>query len=273
MSIQLIASDIDGTFLNDQRDFDHDRFQAQLDELNRRHIKFVVASGNQMAHCQEVFADVNGDMTFVAEDGALTMEQGKILDDNPLKPALLRDAIDYLLTTPAFKDAKIILSSQHRAFTNMEKSGSDWSASAYFYSQLTAVDHFKDITDPIYKIDTHWTNLEDVREQAAMLKRDLGGDLGSVMSGFNGIDITMPHVTKAYGLQQLQELWKVSMDETMAFGDTQNDEAMLKHARLGYAMKNAEQEALDATDLITPLDNNDSGVLDMIDRVLSGEIA
>ncbi|MCZ3392775.1 HAD hydrolase family protein, partial [Enterococcus faecium] len=137
----------------------------------------------------------------------------------------------------------------------------------------TAVDHFKDITDPIYKIDTHWTNLEDVREQAAMLKRDLGGDLGSVMSGFNGIDITMPHVTKAYGLQQLQELWKVSMDETMVFGDTQNDEAMLKHARLGYAMKNAEQEALDATDLITPLDNNDSGVLDMIDRVLSGEIA
>jgi hydroxymethylpyrimidine pyrophosphatase-like HAD family hydrolase len=62
------------------------------------------------------------------------------------------------------------------------------------------------------------------------------------------------------------------MDETMAFGDTQNDEAMLKHARLGYAMKNAEQEALDATDLITPLDNNDSGVLDMIDRVLSGEV-
>jgi hydroxymethylpyrimidine pyrophosphatase-like HAD family hydrolase len=47
---------------------------------------------------------------------------------------------------------------------------------------------------------------------------------------------------------------------------------MLKHARLGYAMKNAEQEALDATDLITPLDNNDSGVLDMIDRVLSGEV-
>ncbi len=38
MSIQLIASDIDGTFLNDQRDFDHARFQAQLDELNRRHI-------------------------------------------------------------------------------------------------------------------------------------------------------------------------------------------------------------------------------------------
>lgn len=121
MSIQLIASDIDGTFLNDQRDFDHDRFQAQLDELNRRHIKFVVASGNQMAHCQEVFADVKGDMTFVAEDGALTMEQGQILDDNPLKPALLRDAIEYLLTTPAFKDAKIILSSQHRAFTNMER--------------------------------------------------------------------------------------------------------------------------------------------------------
>ncbi|WP_229564609.1 HAD hydrolase family protein [Pediococcus pentosaceus] len=60
MGIQLIASDIDGTFLNDQQDFDHQRFQAQLDKLNERKIKFVVASGNQMAHCQEVFAGIKG---------------------------------------------------------------------------------------------------------------------------------------------------------------------------------------------------------------------
>ncbi len=272
MSIQLIASDIDGTFLNDQHDFDHERFQTQLDELNRRHIKFVVASGNQMAHCQDVFAGINGDMTFVAEDGALTMEQGRILDDNPLKPGLLKDAVEYLATTSEFKDAEIILSSQHRAFTNMKMDNPEWPMSSYFYSQLTAVDHFNGITDSIYKIDIHWADKDDVRSQAAMLRRDLGDDLGSVMSGLGGMDIVMPHVTKAYGLQQLQNLWKVSMDETMAFGDTQNDEAMLQHARLGYAMKNAEPEALAATDLVTPLDNNASGVMDMIDRVLSGEI-
>ena len=29
--IRLIASDIDGTFLNDQREFERSRFQAQLD--------------------------------------------------------------------------------------------------------------------------------------------------------------------------------------------------------------------------------------------------
>ncbi|ASC07672.1 Cof-type HAD-IIB family hydrolase [Pediococcus pentosaceus] len=272
MGIQLIASDIDGTFLNDQQDFDHQRFQAQLDKLNERKIKFVVASGNQMAHCQEVFAGIKGDLTFVAEDGALTIEQGKILDDNPLKPALLHDTIEYLLTTPMFKGVELILSSQHRAFTNMKMDNPEWPVSSYFYSQLTPVDHFKDIKDPIYKIDAHWIDIDNVREQAALLKTALGDSLGSVMSGFNGIDITMPHVTKAYGLQQLQNRWKVSMDETMAFGDTQNDEAMLHHARLGYAMKNAEQEALDATELVTPLDNNDSGVMDMIDRVLRGEI-
>jgi Cof subfamily protein (haloacid dehalogenase superfamily) len=272
MSIQLIASDIDGTFLNDQRDFDHARFQAQLDELNARQIKFVVASGNQMAHCQEVFAGIHGDMTFVAEDGALTMEQGKILDQNPIQPALLKDAVDYLLTTPEFKEAEFILSSDECAFTNMTEDNPEWAQSAYFYQNLTSVANFNDIKLPIYKIDTHWAEQRDVRHQAEMIKRDLGADLGSVMSGFSGIDITMPHVTKAYGLQQLQNLWQISMDETMAFGDTQNDEAMLHHARLGYAMKNAEPEAIAATKLVTPLTNNESGVLDMIDRVLSGEI-
>ncbi len=30
MGIQLIASDIDGTFLNDQQDFDHQRFSSSV---------------------------------------------------------------------------------------------------------------------------------------------------------------------------------------------------------------------------------------------------
>lgn len=270
--IRLIASDIDGTFLNDQREFDRSRFQAQLDELSRRQIKFVVASGNQLAHCQEVFEGIEGDLTFVAEDGALTVEQGKVLDDNPIKPALLRDALDYLMSTPEFAEAKLILSTRQQAFTNMVPSDADWKDSAYFYQHLTPVAKLTAVNEPIYKIDIHWSGLTDVRPQAEQLQNALGDDLGCVMSGLGGMDVTMPHVTKAYGLAQLQNLWQISMDETMAFGDTQNDEAMLQHARLGYAMKNAEPEAKKATKLITKLDNNHSGVLDMIERLLAGEI-
>ncbi|GEP19205.1 Cof-type HAD-IIB family hydrolase [Pediococcus argentinicus] len=272
MAVQLIASDIDGTFLNDEHTFDKGLFQQQLQEMNDRNLKFVVASGNQYAHCQDVFEGIDGDMTYVTENGGLIVEQGKILDESPLDPNLMRDFLDYLFSTPIFEGVTVILSTRNRAYTNVTPDAVDWDLDNYFYRNLISTEDFKSVKDPIYKIDTHWANLDDVRDKADVLRKDLGSQLGSVLSGFSGIDIMPSHVNKAYGLQQLQHIWNISMDETMAFGDNENDKAMLQHARLGYAMKNAAPEAKDATKLITPLDNNDSGVMDLIGKVLDGRV-
>lgn len=272
MTVRLIASDIDGTFLNDKHTFDHDRFQQQLNQIMDRDMKFVVASGNQLAHCQEVFSKIDGDITFVAEDGAVIVEQGKILDESPIPANMLNDLVDYLIGTPEYKGATLILSGRDHVLTNLTKESPEWDLTNYFYQNIIPNSDFKKINTPIYKVDIHWADMRDVRDKADKLRKDLGTELGSVMSGFSGIDITMPHVTKSYGLQQLQHIWNVSMDETMAFGDNQNDSAMLQHARLGYAMKNAAKEALEAAEFVTPLDNNQSGVMDVIDQVLDGRL-
>lgn len=272
MTVRLIASDIDGTFLNDKHTFDHDRFQQQLNQIMDRDMKFVVASGNQLAHCQEVFSKIHGDITFVAEDGAVIAEQGKILDESPIPANMLNDLLDYLIGTPEYGGATLILSGRDHVLTNLTKESPEWDLTNYFYQNIVPNSDFKKINTPIYKVDIHWADMRDVRDKADKLRKDLGTELGSVMSGFSGIDITMPHVTKSYGLQQLQHIWSVSMDETMAFGDNQNDSAMLQHARLGYAMKNAAEEALEAAEFVTPLDNNQSGVMDVIDQVLDGRL-
>lgn len=47
MSIKLIAVDMDGTFLSDQKTYNRDRFMAQYQQMKRQGIRFVVASGNQ----------------------------------------------------------------------------------------------------------------------------------------------------------------------------------------------------------------------------------
>lgn len=46
MSIKLIATDMDGTFLNSQKDYNREHFADLYAELKKRDIKFVVASGN-----------------------------------------------------------------------------------------------------------------------------------------------------------------------------------------------------------------------------------
>lgn len=47
MTIKLVATDMDGTFLNDDKHFDKERFQRVYDYMNQNDIRFVSASGNQ----------------------------------------------------------------------------------------------------------------------------------------------------------------------------------------------------------------------------------
>ncbi|MGO2384136.1 MAG: HAD hydrolase family protein [Pseudolactococcus laudensis] len=56
MSIKLIATDMDGTFLNSQKDYNRERFADLYAELKKRDIKFVVASGNQFFSTQVLFS-------------------------------------------------------------------------------------------------------------------------------------------------------------------------------------------------------------------------
>ncbi len=50
MSIKLIAVDMDGTFLSDQKTYNRERFMAQYQQMKAQGIRFVVASGNQYYH-------------------------------------------------------------------------------------------------------------------------------------------------------------------------------------------------------------------------------
>ena len=44
--VRMVAVDMDGTFLNDDKTFDVERFERILTRLSRHGIYFVVASGN-----------------------------------------------------------------------------------------------------------------------------------------------------------------------------------------------------------------------------------
>ena len=71
MTIKLIATDMDGTWLNDDKDYDREIFKREFKEMRKRDIKFVVASGNQYANLMTRFPDVIDQIYFVAEKRCL----------------------------------------------------------------------------------------------------------------------------------------------------------------------------------------------------------
>ncbi|MDU7125845.1 MAG: Cof-type HAD-IIB family hydrolase [Escherichia coli] len=79
MSVKVIVTDMDGTFLSDAKTYNNERFMVQYQELKKRGIEFVVASGNQYYQLISFFPELKDEISFVAENGALVYEHGKQL--------------------------------------------------------------------------------------------------------------------------------------------------------------------------------------------------
>ncbi|MFD1900506.1 HAD hydrolase family protein [Enterococcus termitis] len=47
MTVKMIAVDMDGTFLNSEKDYDREKFNHLYKKMCEQNVRFVVASGNQ----------------------------------------------------------------------------------------------------------------------------------------------------------------------------------------------------------------------------------
>ena len=77
--IKLIASDLDGTLLqNGAQELDPVVFD-QIRALAENGIRFVAASGRQYPNLRRLFAPVQDDISYIAENGSLCIHEGKTL--------------------------------------------------------------------------------------------------------------------------------------------------------------------------------------------------
>ena len=88
--IKLIASDMDGTLLRDDKSYSEE-FQDVYEEMKKRNMKFMVASGNQYDLLLSKFDEsIRDDLIYLCENGTKVVYQGETLYTNFL------DRKDYL---------------------------------------------------------------------------------------------------------------------------------------------------------------------------------
>ena len=71
------------------------------------------------------------------------------------------------------------------------------------------------------------------------------------------VDVTAKGNTKQNGIDQIIRHFNIQPEETMAFGDGGNDIGMLRHAGVGIAMGNAQEDVKAAADYVTTDVDND----------------
>lgn len=264
MSVKLIAVDMDGTFLDDLKQYNRPRFLAQYARMKAQGIRFAVASGNQYYQLYSFFPEIAQEIAFVADNGAWVVCEGDDMFNGEFTPHEFATVIDHLLTLP---DIEIIASGKQWGYILKSYDPSFKLMAARYYHRLKEVDSFSNIDDVFFKFAL---NLPDniLAETMIALGQSLEGIVVPVTSGHGSIDLIIPGLHKANGLRKVQARWGIEDHEVVTFGDGGNDIEMLTQAGFGFAMQNAP-ENIRAIARYQAGHNNHQAVLDVIDNVLN----
>ena len=271
MTIKLIATDMDGTLLRDDRTFDYARMEDLLDQLDEKGIRFVAASGNQYKQLRSYFEPVNPDrITYVSDNGALITHNNEVLAESSLSRDQIARVMQWNSETHANMDNLIILSGNDGAYVSNHATPEMIAAVETFYPTVHQVEKFMDVDDNIFRFSLVWDPSVDVHEHVQQLREVFGEELHTTGSGFGSVDILAPGVNKRTGLEQLAAKWDIKPEEMAAFGDNGNDLEMLRYVKYPFVMPNAEDFMKVRVQNLAVNDNNHNGVLDTIEALLAG---
>ena len=147
MSVKVIVTDMDGTFLNDAKTYNQPRFMAQYQELKKRGIEFVVASGNQYYQLISFFPELKDEISFVAENGALVYEHGKQLFHGELTRHESRIVIGELLKD---KQLNFVACGQQSAYVSENATVAFVALMAQHYQRMKPVNDYQEIDDVLF---------------------------------------------------------------------------------------------------------------------------
>lgn len=263
--IKLIASDMDGTLLDDQKRLPPDFFDV-LDELTERGVVFAVASGRTYSALDHIFPEeYRGRIAFICDNGACTVLNGKPVHVTPLDRATYEELLDACDDIGGFSLVVCAENGVYHLRSDVEFSDEV----GRFYRNHRVTDDLRSVEGTIYKLAIH-DGRGAMSHGKPALDKIFGTRLNVQVSGEVWMDVMAAGVSKGTALMALRERLGASREETMAFGDYFNDVDMLRLAEHSFCMENGHEDVKSMCRHIAP-DNNLGGVTRCIRRFVLAE--
>ncbi len=259
--IKFIASDLDGTLLDDEKRLPGEIFDL-IEQLGAHGILFAPASGRQYANLKKLFAPVANRIVFIAENGALVVYRGEVLRRSPLPPADVETALRRLEDLPHV--CPLLSGEQCAYLADDDPAFLRESLAAYTecrrVESLTAAAR----TERISKIAVY----DPVgAERSLPLLRARLPELRVIHSGRNWCDIALPETDKGAGIRAVRERFGLLREECIAFGDHMNDLDMLAECGHAYVTENCYPPLKQIFPDAVP-SNNEGGVITKIKELI-----
>jgi len=268
MKYKLIATDMDGTLVNDKSELT-DRTKEAIIKAVEAGVYFVTATGRPFSNVQgvnDLFKD-RYDMPFIVFNGAAANmgQSGKLLFERFLDFELAKEAFDMgqelgiaqiLWTGPrlwANRECK-----ETKQYHSVCK-GLDMTITtdlAAIKDEVEGISKVLWIDDPVY-----------IKNISIKMREHFGERLRCVSSMSHFLEFVSIEAGKGSALAEIGRIFNIDKSEMIAVGDSYNDLCMIEYAGFGVAVENAPDDIKNKCDYIT-LSNNNDGVAEVIDKML-----
>lgn len=284
--IKVIASDMDGTLLNE----DHEMAPETAEAVRRacdRGIRFIVATGRNFTQAAEQLKDVDITCDYILASGAEVRDSrqqiisrismdldlcGQIYEELnawPVSVIFSTDSFDYRIGTPEKIKESMLLQAQ---LFHLNMSPEEIIKTPIYQriikktKIISGMEELRDAKVPVYKIFLFSDDFAMLKELGKLLSRD---KRIAVASSFeSNLEITDVRAQKGPVLKEYIESLGYSMDEVMVLGDSMNDYSMLSmDFGATIAMGNAMPEVKRAAKYVTKT-NEEAGAAYAIERLL-----
>lgn len=237
MDVKLLASDMDGTLLQNGAKRPTDEAFELIQQLKEQGILFAAASGRQYHSLRELFAPIADDIAYICENGCLAVYQDEVLYQAKITKKLARDIVDTVESNPRF----MALPGGVNAAYLLRGEGREEMADLlinYFNYNIKWIDDFFDIPEDIIKVAVYCPD-GVTKNDVEFLEKKFKDVASVATSGAVWIDLMPKNITKKIGLEKLASHFDISVADCMAVGDEYNDYEMLSTVGHPVAMDNA----------------------------------
>lgn len=255
---------MDGTLLNSKGEI-NEGFYPLLEKLRENNILFAVASGRQYYSLKEKLHTVREGLIFIAENGAIIMEDG---EQKHMQPIKREKALEVINKVKEIGGKYLILCGRKSAYIE-ETDPQFMDPFLRHYEKYEVVpDLTKVEDDDILKITI--CDLSGAEANSYPHVKHFSEEFQVKLSGEIWIDFTDKEAQKGNALKKIQELKNITAEETVAFGDYLNDIELFDHSAYSFAMGNAHEETKAAARYSTET-NDELGVQNILERLVQGK--
>lgn len=248
--IKLIATDVDGTLVKDSSREAPDEIIEAIRRLTDQGIYFAIASGRQYGSIRRMFERAQRNLLFIAENGAHIIRNGETLSCTKMKREFVNGIMADLRSLYG-QECHVVASTSKGCFLETKDTS---------FVRMMTENYRNDVqlTDDILGEDVDFIKLCVYHKGSV---RKIGENflipkwkdkVKACMAGEEWVDFMDFSVDKGNALRVLQQELGILPEETMVFGDNENDIGLMKAAVHSYAVDNAKEVVKQAAAHVCP---------------------